>query len=434
LRSILIFLVGINTALAVVPVTHVPNDGEPVEVKSWLVTGPSPSPVLQKKDQKDARRAAYYTGKGIDIGYPRTVQRPDGTLVTVFDFNNHVGKIDGMARVPLNGQDLREVWSTPWKVDITHTVCPTENHLNIDVAHLWPNRLSGDQSSGDGPNIAWTTWNPCKADSPLLESGLRGPVQIVSQESFPMVDYHVHLKGGLSLEEAKTWALAHGLRYGIAQNCGVNFPVTDDTGLREYVEIMRGQGVYVGMQAEGREWVELFSTEAMAQFDYIFTDAMTWRNNEGKRMRLWVKEETVIGEPETFIDMLVDRIVWILDNEPIDIYANPTFLPAELAGRYDELWTTERVDRVISAAVRNGVAIEINAGLKLPKPAFIKRAKKAGATFSFGTNNGGKQDLGNLEYCRQMIDECGLAPADMFVPKPDGQKAIQRKSLPKRKF
>ena len=46
------------------------------------------------------------------------------------------------------------------------------------------------------------------------------------------------------------------------------------------------------------------------------------------------------------------------------------------------------------------------------------------------TNNGGKDDLGNLEYCREMIVECGLTPDDMFVPKPDGQKAIQRKPLP----
>ncbi|MFH1744175.1 MAG: hypothetical protein ABIH23_34675, partial [bacterium] len=91
-------------------------------------------------------------------------------------------------------------------------------------------------------------------------------------------------------------------------------------------------------------------------------------------------------------------------------------------------------DRIIDAAIRNGVAIEIGAGLKLPKPPFIKRAKAAGATFSFGTNNGGKKDLGELDYCKQMITECGLTPADMFVPKPDGQKAIQRKPLPKRKY
>lgn len=263
--------------------------------------------------------------------------------------------------------------------------------------------------------------------------GLYAETEPVGTE-FPIVDYHVHLKGGLTLAEAKSWAQSHGMQYGIAQNCGLNFPVTDDAGLLVYIQTMQGQGVYVGMQAEGREWVELFSPEAIAQFDYVFTDAMTWRDDEGRRMRLWVKDEVVVGEPETFMEMLVDRTVWILENEPIDIYANPTYLPAEIAERYDELWTVARIDRVIAAAVENDVAIEISAGLKLPKPDFIKRAKAAGATFSFGTNNGGKHDLGDLAYCRQTIVECGLDPADLFVPKADGRKAIQRKPLPKRKY
>ena len=344
-----------------------------------------------------------------------------------------IGEVHGLARVRLNGQDLGVVWCAPWRVDAAGAIQAGQNLLEIDVANLWPNRLIGDKALDPDQQIAWTTWNPYEADSPLLESGLRGPVWIVTEDAFPMVDYHVHLKGGLTLGEAKAWALAHGLRYGVAQNCGENFPVTNDAELLAYVEAMRNQSVYVGMQAEGREWVGMFSAEAIAKFDYVFTDAMTWRNDDGHRMRLWVPEEVVIGDPETFMDMLVERTVWILENEPIDIYVNPTYLPAGLAPRYDELWTDERVGRVIDAAVRNGVAIEISAGMKLPKPAFIKRAKAAGAIFSFGTNNSGK-DLSNLEYCRQMIAECGLTSGDMFVPKPDGLKAIQRKPLPTRKY
>jgi hypothetical protein len=344
------------------------------------------------------------------------------------------GAVPGMARVRLNGNDLGVVWCAPWRLDASHAVQPGENQLEIEVANLWPNRLIGDQALAPEEQIAWSTWNPYDADSPLLASGLLGPVRILREETFPLVDYHIHLKGGLTLDEAKAWALERGFRYGIAQNCGLNFPVTDDAGLLAYVETMKGQGVYVGMQAEGREWVELFSAEAIAQFDYVFTDAMTWTDDAGHRMRLWMPDELVIGDdPEAFMDMLVARTVWILENEPIDIYVNPTYLPAALSESYDALWTEARVGQVIDAAVRNGVAIEISAGMKLPKPAFIQRAKAAGAKFSFGTNNSGK-NLGNLDYCRQMILECGLQPSDMFVPRPDGEKAIQRKPLPQRKY
>ena len=246
-----------------------------------------------------------------------------------------------------------------------------------------------------------------------------------------MVDYHVHLKQGMTADEARAWADARGMKYGIAENCGIGTPVTDDAGLLAFVARMKDKGVYVAMQAEGREWVEMFSPEVMAQFDYVFTDSMTWRDDKGRRMRLWIPFQVSVDDPQDFMDTLVDRTVWILENEPIDIYVNPTFLPAVIADRYDELWTEARMDRVINAAIKNDVAIEINAGRRIPSPTFLKRAKRAEATFSFGTNNRSKSDLGNLEYCREMIVECGLTPDDMFVPKPDGQKAIQCKPLPK---
>ncbi len=91
---------------------------------------------------------------------------------------------------------------------------------------------------------------------------------------------------------------------------------------------MKGQPVFIAMQAEGREWTQMFSRRAAALFDYIFTDSMTWTDNRGKRMRTWMPEEVgTIADPQEFMDTLVDRAVGILEHEPIDIYANPTYLP-----------------------------------------------------------------------------------------------------------
>jgi histidinol phosphatase-like PHP family hydrolase len=109
--------------------------------------------------------------------------------------------------------------------------------------------------------------------------------------------------------------------------------------------------------------------------------------------------------------------VTIMSEEPINIYVNPTFLPAVIADDYDVLWTRERMEKVIRAAVANNVAIEINSRYKLPSPAFIKLAKQMGAKFTLGTNNGGA-DLGTCEYARQMVKECHLTKNDMFVPEP----------------
>jgi hypothetical protein len=245
-------------------------------------------------------------------------------------------------------------------------------------------------------------------------------------ENYPMVDYHVHLKGGLTIEQALANSRRVGINCGIAVNCGMGFPVHSDDSVREYLKGMEGQPCYVALQGEGREWMTLTSPESIARFDYCFTDAMTFTDDNGKRMRIWINEEIgEIKDKQAFMEMYVKRIVGVM-HEPIDIYANATFLPEQIAGEYDALWTTERMQKVIEAAVKNSVAIEINDRYKIPSATFIKVAKAAGAKFSFGTNNADAK-LGRLEYPIAMVKQCGLGWEDIFVPKPDGQKPIQVK-------
>jgi hypothetical protein len=252
---------------------------------------------------------------------------------------------------------------------------------------------------------------------PQSEIEYQKEISALSEDDFPLVDLHIHLKGGLTLDEALAKSRQAGITYGIAQNCGLGFPVTNDEGLERFVKSLEGKPVFIAMQAEGREWVNLFSREAISQVDYVFTDSMTFTDDKGRRMRLWMPNEVHVDDTQQFMDMLVRKIVTIMSEEPIDIYVNPTFLPAVIAKDYDTLWTRERMETVIRAAVANNVAIEINSRYKLPSPTFIKLAKRMGAKFTFGTNNGGA-DLGTCEYARQMVKECRLTKSDMFVPEP----------------
>jgi hypothetical protein len=204
---------------------------------------------------------------------------------------------------------------------------------------------------------------------------------------------------------------------GLAVNCGKGFPIETDQGALAFFESIRGMPVFIGMQAEGREWVSMFSKQTRARFDYVFTDSMTWTNPAGKRMRLWIPEEVEIGPDEqAFMELLVSKTVGILETEPIDVYVNPTFLPAVIAAKYDELWTEARMTRVIDAAVKSGVAIEINARYKLPSERFLRLAKAKGAKFTFGTNNAGANDLGDWSYPLAMQRALDLKWQDMFVP------------------
>ena len=242
------------------------------------------------------------------------------------------------------------------------------------------------------------------------------PLAELHAENYPVIDLHTHLKGGLTVAEVVRRQFDTGINAGIAINGGLGFPVTNDVSLAAAVAQARHPLTWIALQAEGREWTKLFSRDAAGQVDYVFTDAMTIFNDAGKRMRLWIPEETEVGEPQAFMDLLVRRTVDILDHEPIDLWVNPTYLPAAIAADYDKLWSEARMRQVIDAAVRHGIAIEINDRFRIPGLRFVKLAKQAGAKFTLGTNNAGKEDLGRLAYGAQVIHECGLKWDDLWVP------------------
>lgn len=230
---------------------------------------------------------------------------------------------------------------------------------------------------------------------------------------FPLIDYHVHLKGDFTYEKAVEHSRQTGIKYGIALNCGKGFPTQTDSAALAWLDSMKGSPFMLAMQAEGREWVNLFSPSVIARFDYVFTDAMTYTDDAGKRVRLWIKEEVSVPDKQKFMDDLVGRIETIMSSEPINIYVNPTFLPECIAADYDRLWTRDRMLRVIRAAVKNGIAIEINNRYRIPSAKFISLAKKNGVKFAFGTNNS-DSNMGDLDYCLLIKKKVGLTPGDMF--------------------
>ncbi len=246
--------------------------------------------------------------------------------------------------------------------------------------------------------------------NPMIEK-----IAELKAKGYEIVDYHGHLKGGLTMEDLLEHSKATGIDYGVAFNAGVGFPITNDSSLVASLEQYKKYPVFIAMQAEGREWVNMFSPDKIAMFDYVFTDGMTWSDSKGRRMRLWMKDEVFVDDKQDFMDQLVGKIVGIMESEPINIYVNSTFLPDTLQSEYDDLWTPERMDKVINAAVAHNIAIEINARYKIPSATFIKRAKAAGAKFSMGTNNADRE-LGTLDYAIQMIEECDLEPGDFFKP------------------
>jgi hypothetical protein len=87
--------------------------------------------------------------------------------------------VQNLAEVVVNGKSLGIVWKTPFRVNVTDVLKQGENSLEVKVTNLWVNRLIGDQQEGVKTKITYTTQPFYQANSPLLSSGLLGPVKIV---------------------------------------------------------------------------------------------------------------------------------------------------------------------------------------------------------------------------------------------------------------
>jgi histidinol phosphatase-like PHP family hydrolase len=248
----------------------------------------------------------------------------------------------------------------------------------------------------------------------------------------PLVDFHVHPDNS-TIEKIVTLSAERGVKFGLVEHAGTKeneYPVvlSDDAGLLDWIAKLEGKGVYKGVQAEWTDWMGCFSKAALAKLDYVLTDAMTMPGKQGQRVKLWLPgavDEMGMNEPEEFMDRYVEWHVQTMATEPFDILGNTSWLPDRLAPDWDRLWTPARMDTVIAAALKYGVALEISASYKLPRLPFLRRIKEAGVKFSLGSN-GRYPNMGKLEYSLDMARTLGLETKDMFTPAPDGQTAVQR--------
>ncbi|MFD1255255.1 glycosyl hydrolase [Mucilaginibacter terrae] len=123
-----------------------------------------------------------------------------------------LGVVNHIAKVKINNIDIGVVWTAPWRIKIPAQLLKSKgNKIEIAVTNVWANRLIGDEqepadmewmpghmNSGDflkefpswflnnqprpsKGRYCFTTWNYFKKDSPLVSSGLLGPVRVVTE-------------------------------------------------------------------------------------------------------------------------------------------------------------------------------------------------------------------------------------------------------------
>ncbi|MEW6236254.1 MAG: glycosyl hydrolase [Candidatus Omnitrophota bacterium] len=134
---------------------------------------------LQDWTKRPEEGIKYYSGTAT---YRKTFNLPDALRQPGQRLYLDLGKVDNVAVVRSNGNNLGVIWCAPWRVEITNAVQATNNKLEIDVVNLWPNRLIGDAKQPKEKRFTLTNI-VFNADSPLLESGLLGPIILLTAEN-----------------------------------------------------------------------------------------------------------------------------------------------------------------------------------------------------------------------------------------------------------
>lgn len=120
----------------------------------------------------------YFSGMGT---YTKTIQAQADWFKKGAHLYLDLGDVKNLAEVTVNGKNLGQVWHAPYRADVTSALKPGANEVSIKVVNAWVNRLIGDQQPG-ATKYTYADVKPYRANSPLLPSGLLGPVTVVREQ------------------------------------------------------------------------------------------------------------------------------------------------------------------------------------------------------------------------------------------------------------
>jgi len=121
----------------------------------------------------------FYSGTAIyrktfEVPQPATGSRQSGIFLDL-------GNVRELAEVKVNGQSCGITWAPPFRVDISRALKPGPNELAIEVVNFWPNRIIGDAALPKAERLTRTNVRKLTQTTPLMPSGLLGPVRLVSR-------------------------------------------------------------------------------------------------------------------------------------------------------------------------------------------------------------------------------------------------------------
>jgi hypothetical protein len=163
-----------SNAAAFVPLTELTGAWKVSFDPRWGGPGAVEFPALVSWPTRPEAGIKHYSGTAI---YRKTFDLPAAANPRARLFLD-LGQVRELAEVKLNGRSLGIVWAPPFRVDLTDAMKAKGNLLEIEVVNFWPNRVIGDAALPVEKRLTQTNILELKANTPLTESGLLGPVRL----------------------------------------------------------------------------------------------------------------------------------------------------------------------------------------------------------------------------------------------------------------
>jgi hypothetical protein len=125
----------------------------------------------------------YFSGRAT---YRTTLLLTDQQAITASSSVLKLGDVHEVAAVRINGKDAGVVWKAPYALEVGGLLHAGENLIEVDVTNLWPNRLIGDAQDPNAKHYTWTNIRKYTKVSPLLPSGMMGPVTLEPRYVLPV--------------------------------------------------------------------------------------------------------------------------------------------------------------------------------------------------------------------------------------------------------
>ena len=231
----------------------------------------------------------------------------------------------------------------------------------------------------------------------------------------PKIDLHIHtVHSDSSIYVADVAKRARRAKFvaGICDHLSPYHKMFEPSAFDDYVYDVRQHGLLLGAEYCIGEEIPV-GEERLAELDYL-TGGVHAVFLDDERYFFWGKDYP--DDEEAFADAYLDLTLKAIAEDPIDILAHPTYLPAPMNGSYNELWNEERCGRLWAAAAERGVAVEISGRWLVPGEWQIMLALEAGVTFAIGSDAHRMEDLFAVEYPNQIIKRLHIPEERIFLP------------------